>query len=263
MSDNILKLPCKKNEKLKTLVKKISEDTRLQTFWKCANVMAIDRLGYTDHGPIHVKIVANSALKILRILIEKGVVPSIVKDYGMTNKDAEIVVVLASILHDLGMVVVRETHEEYSLFLSLQFLEKYLEALYEKEQAVILTSEVLHALSTHHHQRKPLTIEAGVVRVSDALDMEQGRARIPFMAGKIDIHSISALAIENVKIEEGNEKPVTIKVLMNNSAGIFQVDQLLRNRIRNSGLERYLHVVALIKEGKETKVIDRFEIRED
>ena len=110
MSSNILKLPCRKNEKLNTLVQKISGDVKLQTYWKCANTMAIDRMGYTDHGPIHIKIVANSALKILRILIQYGVVPNIVKDYGMTNDDAEIIVVLAATLHDLGMAVVRETH---------------------------------------------------------------------------------------------------------------------------------------------------------
>jgi len=260
LSNNILKLPCEKNEKLKALVQKISGDVRLQTYWKCANVMAINRLGFTDHGPIHVKIVANSALKILRILIENGVVPSIVKDYGMTNEDAEVIVVFASILHDLGMAVVRENHEEYSILLSLGFLESYLGTIYDKEQATILSSELLHALSTHHHQRRPLTIEAGVVRVADALDMEQGRARIPFKAGKIDIHSVSALSIERVKIEEGTEKPVIIRISMTSSAGIFQVDQLLRNRIRNSGLENYIHVVAMITEGKETKVIERFEI---
>ena len=260
VTSNVLKLPCGKNEKLKVLVKKISDDKKLQTYWKCANIMAIDRMGYTDHGPIHIKIVANSALKILRILIKNGVEPNIVKEYDMTNEDAEVIVVLASIFHDLGMAVVRENHEEYSIFLSLGFLESYLKAMYDEENATILSSEVLHALSTHHHQRRPLTIEAGVVRVADALDMEQGRARIPFQAGKIDVHSVSALSIKRVKIEEGGAKPVTIRISMTGSAGIFQIDQLLRNRIKNSGLEDYIHVIAAISEDKESGVIEKFEI---
>jgi metal-dependent HD superfamily phosphatase/phosphodiesterase len=253
-------VPYGKNEKLKTLMQKISEDIRIQTFWKCANVMAIDRMGFSDHGPTHVKIVANSALKILRILIKRGVIPNIVKDYGLTNEDAEVVVVLASVLHDLGMAVEREKHDEHSVFLSVGFLESYLESMYNEAQAVILTSEALHALSTHHHQMRPLTIEAGVVRVADAVDMEQGRARIPFKAGKINIHSVSALSIERVKIEEGAEKPVMINISMTGSAGIFQVDELLRNKIRNSGLENYIHVIAKITGEKEAKVIERFEI---
>lgn len=260
LSRNILKVPCGKNEKLKTLMQKVSEDIRIQTFWRCANVMAIDRMGYSDHGPTHVKIVANSALKILRILMKRGVVPNVVKDYGLTDEDAEVVVVLASILHDLGMAVEREKHDEHSIFLSVGFLESYLGSMYDETQAVILTSEALHALSTHHHQMRPLTIEAGVVRVADAVDMEQGRARIPFEAGKINIHSVSALSIERVTIEEGAEKPVMINISMTGSAGIFQVDELLRNKIRNSGLENYIHVVARITGEKEAKVIELFEI---
>jgi metal-dependent HD superfamily phosphatase/phosphodiesterase len=260
LSRNILRVPCGKNEKLKTLMQTISEDVRIQTFWRCANVMAIDRMGYSDHGPTHVKIVANSALKILRILMKRGVVPNVVKDYGLTNEDAEVVVVLASILHDLGMAVEREKHDEHSIFLSVGFLESYLGSMYDETQAVILTSESLHALSTHHHQMRPLTIEAGVVRVADAVDMEQGRARIPFEAGKINIHSVSALSIERVKIEEGVDKPVMINISMTGSAGIFQVDELLRNKIRNSGLENYIHVVARITGEKEAKVIELFEI---
>ena len=260
LSRNILRVPCGKNEKLKTLMQTISEDVRIQTFWRCANVMAIDRMGYSDHGPTHVKIVANSALKILRILMKRGVVPNVVKDYGLTDEDAEVVVVLASILHDLGMAVEREKHDEHSIFLSVGFLESYLGSMYDETQAVILTSETLHALSTHHHQMRPLTIEAGVVRVADAVDMEQGRARIPFEAGKINIHSVSALSIERVKIEEGADKPVMINISMTGSAGIFQVDELLRNKIRNSGLENYIHVVARITGEKEAKVIELFEI---
>ncbi len=259
--NDVLRLPVGENAKLKALVRSVSEDKRLQTYWKCSNVMAIERMGYTDHGPVHVKIVANSALKMLRILVEKGIVPSVVKDYGMTNEDAELIVVLASIFHDLGMIVLRDRHEEYSLLIALEFLRKHLGAIYDEEQASIVTSEVLHALATtHQSERKPLTIEAGIVRIADALDMERGRARIPFSAGRIDIHSVSALSIERVRIEAGEEKPLIIRVQMSGSAGIFQVDQLLRERIRNSGLENYIHVVATITEEHKTQVIEKFEI---
>jgi metal-dependent HD superfamily phosphatase/phosphodiesterase len=260
LSRNILRLPYGENKKLKTLVAAISADIRLQTYWKCANVMAIDRMGYTDHGPTHVKIVANSALKILRMLIEYGITPNIVKDYHLSKDDAEVVVVLASVLHDLGMAVAREQHEEHSLILSLEFLERYLNALYDTAHATIVSAEVLHALYTHHSPKVPTTLEAGVVRVADALDMEQGRARIPFETGKIDIHSISALAIDKVTIEQGTTKPVNVLIRMTESAGIFQVDQLLRNKIKQSGLENYVHVVAMVTGEHEAKIIERFEI---
>jgi uncharacterized protein len=257
-------IPYRDNQKLKEVVEKVKQDKKLQTYWRCSNVMAIERLGYTDHGPTHVKIVANLALKLLRILIEKQVKPSIVKDYGLKNEDAEVVVFLGSIFHDLGMIVIRNHHEMYSGLIALEFFDKCLAPTYNEEERAIITSEVLHAVVTHEYTgartNRPLTVEAGIVGIADALDMEAGRARIPFKAGKIDIHAVSAMSIEKVEIMEGGEKPITIKITMSNSAGVFQIDELLKPRIETSGLQQYFHVTAEITGEKERKIIDKFEI---
>lgn len=255
----VFNIPFRDNKKLKHVIEEVKKDAKMQTLWRCSNVMAIDRMGYTDHGPTHVKIVANSALKLLRILVDRKITPSIVKNYNMKNEDAEIVVVLGSIFHDLGMIVTREGHASYGAMLAPDFIEKYLRTIYSEEERTIISSEVLHCIVSHEDPAKPLTVEAGIVRVADALDMEKGRARIPFQAGKIDIHSVSALSIEKVNIQEGDKKPVTIKITMSNSAGIFQIDELLKTRIENSGLQQYIHVEAEIT-GKETKIIEKFEI---
>jgi metal-dependent HD superfamily phosphatase/phosphodiesterase len=256
----VFNIPFRSNAKLKYVIDKVKEDTKLQTFWKCANVMAIERMGYTDHGPTHVKIVANLALKLLRILVDRQVKPSIVRNYGMKNEDAEVVVVLGSIFHDLGMIVIRNDHEKYSALIALEFIEKCLTPIYSEEERAIICSEVLHAIVAHEHPNKPLTVEAGIVAIADALDMEAGRARIPFESGKIDIHAVSALSIEKVEIMEGEKKPITIKIMMSNSAGVFQIDELLKPRIETSGLQEYFHVVAEITGEKERKIIDKFEI---
>ncbi len=256
----VFNIPVRDNAKLRRLMSQVRKDTRLWTFWKCANVMAIDRMGYTDHGPTHVKIVSNLALKILRILVNHQVVPSIVKNYGMKNEDAEVVVVLGSIFHDLGMVVTRDNHEMFSGLLSLEFMNSYLPTVYAEDERAIITSEVLHAVVTHEVPRKPLTIEAGIVTVADALDMEEGRARIPFQAGKIDIHSVSALSIQRVEITEGEDRPVEVKITMSNLAGVFQVDQLLKPRIENSGLKDYMRVVGEVTGEKERKILPKLEI---
>jgi len=256
----VFSVPFRDNLKLMKVVDEIRKDVELQTLWKCSNIMAIDRMGYTDHGPIHVKIVANSALQLLRILVKKGITPSIMKNYKMKNEDAEIVVVLGSIFHDLGMVVIRRRHEHFSAMLAWKFIEKLLRNVYPEEQRPIIASEVLHAIVSHERPNKPLTVEAGIVGVADALDMEEGRARIPFEAGKVDIHAVSALSIQRVEIQEGKEKPVTIKITMSNSAGVFQIDELLKPRIENSGLQDYIHVIAEITGEKERKIIERFEI---
>lgn len=256
----IFNIPFHDNQKLKHVIEEVKKDVRLQTLWRCANVMAIDRMGFTDHGPTHVKIVSNVALKILRILVDKKVVPSIVRNYSMKNEDAEVVVVLGSIFHDLGMTVIREGHAFYGALIASRLVENYLQSIYSEEERTIILSEVLHCIVSHEDPIKPLTVEAGIVRIADALDMEEGRARIPFQAGKIDIHSVSALSIEKVSIQEGEPKPVTIRITMSNSAGVFQIDELLKPRIENSGLQGYIHVVAEITGEKERKIIDKFEI---
>jgi metal-dependent HD superfamily phosphatase/phosphodiesterase len=256
----VFNIPFRNNAKLKHVIKKVKEDAKLQTYWRCANVMAIDRMGYTDHGPTHVKIVANLALKLMRILMDTQVKPSIVRHYSMRNDDAEVVVVLGSIFHDLGMVVTRNDHEKYSVLIALEFIEKCLTPVYSEEERAIISSEVLHAIVAHEQPNKPLTVEAGIVTIADALDMESGRARIPFESGKIDIHAVSALSIEKVEIIEGEKKPITIKITMSNSAGVFQIDELLKPRIESSGLQKYFHVVAEITGEKERKIIEKFEI---
>jgi metal-dependent HD superfamily phosphatase/phosphodiesterase len=266
----VFNIPYRANIKLKQVMERIKEDKKLKTYWKCANVMAIERMGYTDHGPTHVKIVANLALKLLRILVEEKLIkPSIVENYSMQNDDAEVVVVLGSIFHDLGMIVQRYNHEKYSATLALEFIEKSLTPTYNEEQRAIITSEVLHAIVSHEQPpsneptNKILTKEAGIVGIADALDMEAGRARIPFQAGKIDIHAVSALSIEKVEVEcaaETGKKPINIKIKMSNSAGVFQIDELLKPRIVNSGLEQFFHVIAEITGEKESRIIEKFEI---
>ena len=64
----------------------------------------------------------------------------------------------------------------------------------------MIVSEVLGAIISHREYGQPLTLEAGIVRVADALDMAKGRSRIPFERGRVSMHSLSAAAIEDVEI---------------------------------------------------------------
>ena len=105
-----------------------------------------------------------------------------------------------------------------------------------------------------------MTIEAGIVRVADALDLAQGRSRVPFENRRPNIHSLSAAAIDSVEIKAGDERAVTIEIAMNNSAGIFQVDELLATKLRGSGLEQHVEVVARIDAEHEKRLVPVFRI---
>ncbi len=249
-------VPCENNTVLCEVVKRINNDVELKTLWKASNIIAIDRLGYNDHGPVHVKIVANLALRMLRILVSKGIVPSVVKNYDMRNEDAEVIVVLAAAMHDIGHAIHRIEHENNSIPLAIPIIDRILNGLYDEEHCTVMKAEILHAIFSHRAPIMPLTIEAGVCKIADALDMEEGRARIPFEAGKVNIHSVSALAIKRVSVMEGEKTPLKIKIEMKNSAGIFQVDELLKNKIEMSGIKEYIEVEAEVIGETEEKIVD-------
>ncbi len=255
-----IRLPARHNPVLQELIVKVNADEELYALWEAVNVNAVDRLGMTDHGPVHFQIVSNIALKMLRQLVESGIVPSIVKDHELTNNDAEVVVVLGSLLHDLGMSIHRPDHELYSLFVAQPIIDRLLAGLYAVRERTIIRSETLHAIISHRSDGKPITIEAGVVRVADALDMSKGRSRIPFEAGVINIHSLSAAAIEQIEIRKGTEKPIHIHVRMSNSAGVFQLDQLLKDKLNRSGLEKYVEVEATIESETEKRLVSIFRL---
>jgi hypothetical protein len=256
----VIRVPARHNPRLQQVVDRVNADDELYTLWQVNNVNAVQRLGMNDHGPVHVQIVTNIALRLLRLLVDRSVTPSVVKGHNLTIEDAEVIVVLASLLHDIGMSIHRVDHELYSLFLARPKIKELLEGIYDLSTQTVLFSEVLHAIISHRAGGLPLTLEAGVVRVADALDMAQGRSRIPFQAGKVDIHSVSATAIEQVIIEQGELKPIRIVVRMNNSAGIFQLDELLKDKLEGSGLEPYVEVEATIEGESEKKLIQTFRI---
>ncbi len=248
-----LNIPTEGNVLLEKVLNKVNSNREVKTLWKILNVNAIDRLGYTDHGPTHFNFVANYALQIARILKKRKVTMSIVRDFGLTYEHAEIVIFFASVMHDLGMSIHRVNHEIFSLFIARDFMKQILEFMPIEERTVVI-SESLHAIISHSHGSagKTSTIEGGIVRIADALDMSKGRSRIPYSMGKIDIHSVSANAIESVIVKEGKDKPVEIRIVMTTEAGVFQVDDFVEEKLEVSGLTKYIEVKSFLKEhGKE------------
>jgi metal-dependent HD superfamily phosphatase/phosphodiesterase len=254
-----VKAPTRGNRKLEGFLDAINADEQVRTWWYMAQVNS-ERLGMSDHSWVHMQIVLNIALRLLRLLVKAGVEPAVVADHGMKDRDAEVVVAGGALLHDVGLSIHRADHEAYSLFLASSALERLLADSYKQPERTIVTSEILHAIIGHRRRGEPYTLEAGVVRVADALDMAQGRTRIPIEAGHEGIHSISAAAIDEVRIEAGEERPVRIEIQLNNSAGIFQVDDLLATKIRDTPLEGKVEVVATVEGETEKRLLSGFRL---
>ena len=255
-----INVPPRANRKLRTIVERVNADRQVKAWWHVANVNAVARLEINDHSWVHVQIVANIAMKLLRQLTKHHVEPSTVRDYGLTRDDAEVVVLLGALLHCVGMAVHRDGHEDFSLFLAEPKIRELLDGLYDEPDLTVIASEVLQAITSHRDYGRPLTLEAGIVRVADALDMAEGRSRIPFEHGRVTIHSLSAAAIDAVTITDGDERPIKIEIQMNNSSGIYQVDGLLRAKLNGSGLEPYVDVIAHIDTEAEKRLVPIFRL---
>jgi len=255
-----IRLPDRGNRKLRRVLERANADKELKGWWHVANVNAVVRLAINDHSWVHIQIVANIALKLLRQLTKNGVEPSLVRDYGMEREDAEMVVVLAALTHCVGMSVHRKGHEDWSLFLAEPKLRELLDGIYDEPDRTVIVSEVLQAITSHRADGEPLSLEAGILRVADALDMAKGRSRIPFERGQVSMHSLSAAAVEEVVIADGETKPVRIEIVMNNSSGLFQIDGLLRAKLRGSGLEPYVEVIAHIDTDAEKRLVSEYRL---
>jgi metal-dependent HD superfamily phosphatase/phosphodiesterase len=254
-----VRAPTRGNRRLEALLDDVNADYELRAWWHMAQVTS-ERLGMSDHSWVHVQIVLNIALRILRLVTKAGIRPAMVADHELGGRDAEVVVAAGALLHDVGMSIHRADHEAYSLFLAERKLRELLDSVYREPELTVVVSEALHAIIGHRRRGEPYTLEAGVVRVADALDMAQGRSRVPVEAGRVGIHSLSAAAIDEVVIEAGEERPVRVEIRMNNSAGIFQVDDLLATKLRGTPLEGHVEVVATVEGETEKRLLREFRL---
>ncbi|MEB3780390.1 MAG: HD domain-containing protein [Desulfurococcales archaeon] len=233
--------------------KLLQEDVEVQELLRMSNVNAVTRLLYNDHGPVHARIVTGSALEIFDLLLESGIQPSTVMQ-GVVNTDdqARLIVMLGAYLHDIGNSLHRINHELAGAFIAKDILDRLLPLILENRDGLLyrIRSEVMHSIYATAMDVNALTIEASIVKVADATDMAEGRARIPYMKGKSDIHALSALSIKKVNITPGSVRPVRIEVFMEDYAGIFQIENVLMPKIKTSLIGEYIEVVPrLLRDG--------------
>ncbi len=248
-----------RSRRARRLLERLEGDEHIQGLLEMANIVVVGRLGYNDHGLTHSRIVARNAILILRLLKEGGVEPNIVRERTGSYEDAEAVVLAAAYLHDLGNAVHRDVHYLHTLVLCENFLDSALYELYggERRRLARLKAATLEAIYTHDEEVEAISVEGGSVKVGDGTDMACGRARVPFQRGKKDIHSISAMAINDVRITRGEERPVRIEVEMSCSAGIFQIQNVLGGKIRTSGIKQHFEVVGIVNAKDKDQIFER------
>ena len=233
------------DERLNEMLDRILSDEEITAYLEAQNVNPVDRKGYNDHGAKHVEIVRDRALRLYDLLKAGGVEFNGARQQGLDEADEPVIIALAATLHDIGHVVHRHDHPYYSIPLAADLLDDLLPSFYTVPEHVRVKAEVLHAILCHHTEEEPLTREAGIVRIADGLDMERGRSRVPYEEGGRGINTVSSQAIERVSLRKGDETPVQVVIRMNNAAGVYQVDSLLKAKIDGSLLEDQIRTIAI------------------
>jgi len=233
----------------------LCNDSFLLSQWDMADYIAVTKMQYNAHGKVHAKIVTANALRMLDLLLSAGVQPDIVKAEHETESgdlvesgdidDAYLIILLSGLLHDIGNQVNRADHNLHSEILAVPILDRILPQVYPEERKVgIIRGFILHCIYTHMETTTSYTLEASLLKVADGTDMTKGRGRMPFEMGNVNINCVSAMSIEEVKIEKGIDKPVSIKISMTNSAGIYQVEEILHKKLVSGMASKYMEISA-------------------
>jgi len=225
------------------------EVQRVQEF---ANTVSIIRLGYNDHGPVHMRTVTYNGALMLDLLRKAGIKTSLEADGCGDFEDSLLAVILASMLHDIGMTMGRQNHESHSVILAHPLIDRTLDQVYfdNLRKKITIRSVALEGIAGHMGTVSISSIEAGIVQIADGCDMTKGRARIPIALGHSPraghIHQYSANSIENVDITSGKEKPIRIDVNMSSEVGLFQVEEILMNKISSSTAKQHIELYAIV-----------------
>ncbi|MEP7357900.1 MAG: phosphohydrolase [Anaerolineales bacterium] len=232
----VFSVPARHNPRLQRLVERIHQDDELRQLWRCASHNAANRPELGDAGEVHVHIVANAALKLLRLLREAGQVPSAVARHRLTPDEAEVIVVLAAAVHGLGLAVSAEPAQaaHVSLVLAERKCRELLAGLYPVRERTLIAAECLHAVLALEPGGACGSLEASLVRLADALDLAKDRGRL----------AADADAIEEVHIEKAKAPPVRIVLRLSQRSGRDAVEKRLRQKLAGVQLAGLVDFVA-------------------
>lgn len=238
------------------IVQRLLEDPEIHAMQEYANTVSIKRLGYNDHGPVHMRTVALNAVIMMGLLRQANIPTSLEAEEAGSFDESLSAVLLASFLHDLGMTIGRQDHELHSAYLAYPIIDRLLAEVYgtDIQKRVVVRSVAIEGIVGHMGGRKIHSLEAGIILIADGCDMEKGRARIPMALSHEprvgDIHKYSANSIEEVRLSAGTEKPIRIDVSMSSEVGFFQVEEVLLGKIASSTAKGYIELYASVIGGE-------------
>ena len=147
-------------------------------------------IGYTDHGPVHVAMVANLSRKILL-------------DLGYEERLAELAGI-AGYMHDLGNVINRMEHSQSGALMTIEILRRM--GMKPEEISVIVSAIGNHDEENGH----PINAVAAALILADKSHVHRNRVRNTDVTN-FDIHDRVNYAVEKSVLKvEGTGKIITM-----------------------------------------------------
>lgn len=236
-----------------SVVRELEGDEEVKALLDMSNINAVKRLGYNDHGPVHARIVAGSSIELMHLLLQRGIrFTSIEQGTAGSLDEVKLILLIASYLHDVGNAVHRHLHEVVGGLLAKDIVDRLLKKLLPRPlyQRLLIRQEILSAIYSTAMEVPALTLEASIIKLADGLDMSEGRARIPYRMGKVDMHSLSALNVKRVELSAGDSVPIVVSIYFKDVAGFFQVEKVLLPKIEGGKMKGLVRVDAYDQTGK-------------
>ncbi len=237
-------------DRVEKIKKELLSRKDVKALLKMQNVLSLKRINYPDHGNNHVKIVMHNSIKIYEMLKKEGIKTTTEIQHKFGEEEVKVILIAASILHDIGLSVDRDFHEVFSVVIAKDIIYDVLRKYYDIEKAIIMQSEILHCIFSHRRKGNPKTLEAQIVRLADGLDIAKGRTKMLLKKEETNMYLISHFSIRSVDIKKGKNKPIMIDIKMSNPAGLFLVGEFLKEKLKNTELEKYVEVKARVKNSK-------------
>jgi len=131
----------------------VFNDEEIHCYQELANTVSIKRLGFNDHGPVHMRKVTLNAMRMFNILMDAKIQPNLVKEEIGNEEDSRIAVLLAAFLHDIGMSIGRQSHEISSFILANNILERILKTAFPGQltrQIAVKTTALESVIANTH-----------------------------------------------------------------------------------------------------------------
>ncbi|HLD59673.1 MAG TPA: HD domain-containing protein, partial [Candidatus Bilamarchaeaceae archaeon] len=123
-------------------------DNQVDYFLSMSNCVTVTRMGYNDHGKIHARIAALNAMRALKLLNEKNIIPNLVSEFKTAEfGDSLEIVLFSAFLHDIGNSIIRQNHEVWGMVLVRELLNRFYEGkdeLSERKKLMIMEGILCH-----------------------------------------------------------------------------------------------------------------------